>query len=483
MATYEVLKPRFESAGQGHVFAFWDTLSDAEKANLLADLNQIDPARVSKIFKTATNAPPLTAENSKIEPLPESAVDSVLKSTPEKVKAWRETGLRLISQGKVAVLLLAGGQGTRLGSSAPKGCYDIQLPSHKSLFQLQGERILRLQKVAKDDTGASADVVIPWYVMTSAPTRAATESFFREHKFFGLKEENVFFFNQGILPAFSNEGKILLETKSSVAVAPDGNGGIYAALRKEGVIADLERRGIPYIHAYCVDNCLVKVADPVFIGAMVERNADSGVKVVPKAYASEPVGVICRRNGRFGVVEYSEIDPKMAEQTKPDGSLVFNAANVANHYYTLDFLKKIDAKEDELEFHVAKKKIKHVEVATGAEIKPEKPNGIKLELFIFDVIPFAERFAVLENARNEEFSPLKNAPGTPAGDNPETSRADILTQHHRFAVAAGAKIADGVEVELSPLVTYDGEGLEALRGVTISKSAHVSNEADLKTLA
>jgi len=211
----------------------------------------------------------------------------------------------------------------------------------------------------------------------------------------------------GVLPAFDMEGKIFLETTHSLSVAPDGNGGVYAALHKEGIITDMLKRGIKYVHAYCVDNCLVKIADPVFVGYGVLKNADCGCKVVRKASPTEPVGVVCLRNGKFNVVEYSEFDPKLAQQTGEDGQLLFGAANIANHFYTVPFLQRCQEIEHDLEYHVAKKKIKHVDLETGEVVKPEKNNGIKLEMFIFDVFPHTERFAVLEVDRAEEFSPLK----------------------------------------------------------------------------
>ncbi|KAJ9054171.1 UDP-N-acetylglucosamine pyrophosphorylase [Entomophthora muscae] len=318
----------------------------------------------------------------------------------------RKIGMDLISKNKVAVLLLAGGQGTRLGSSAPKGCYNIGLPSGKSLFQLQAERIRRLEALAQ--ANSSSKVVIPWYIMTSGPTRSATEEFFKSNNYFGFHPDNVVFFNQGTLPCLTNDGKIILEDKSKVAVAPDGNGGIYPALRKEGIITNMSQRGIEYIHSYCVDNCLVRVADPVFIGYSVSKGAECGAKVVPKVSPTESVGVICVKNQKFSVVEYSEITEEMAHRTDSNtGKLSFAAANICNHFYTLPFLQRMEAVEKELEYHIAHKKIKYIDLASHEKVSPTSPNGMKLEAFVFDVFPFTQKFAVLEVARDEEFSPLK----------------------------------------------------------------------------
>ncbi|KAJ3257128.1 UDP-N-acetylglucosamine pyrophosphorylase [Boothiomyces macroporosus] len=462
MASYEQVKQKLTEHGQGHLLDFYDSLDAEKKQILLNNVKDLNLARINQIFKTATSAKP---SSKNVSPLPKDAFDSTLYDA-HKTKSWYDKG----------------GQGTRLGSSDPKGCYNIQLPSGKSLFQLQGERILKLaQKLT------SEKVVIPWYVMTSGPTRAATEAFFISHNYFGLEKSNVFFFNQGVLPAFTFEGKIFLESKESPAFSPDGNGGIYAALKSEGVIADLEKRKIPYIHAYCVDNCLVKVPDPVFVGYCVEKNADCGAKSIPKKNPDEAVGVICLRDGKPSVVEYSEIDPEMSRSRDASGALIYNAANIANHFYTTEFLKKIEKFEHLLEYHIAKKKIKHIN-AEGVEIKPESSNGIKLELFIFDVFPFTERFAVLECARKDEFSPLKNAPGSKDGDSPDTSRADIMAQHVRFIEAAGGKVVseDGSApvFEISPLVSFAGEGLEAAKGKTYKSPKYVIiNHRLIKTVA
>lgn len=491
--TYESTLKRYEEAGQAHLFHFWPQLSKSEQSSLLSQLEALDITRVNRIFSKAVAAEKEAVDNAGkdvIEPLPEDATGSAI-NVPEKEAEWRHIGLDVVARGQVGVLLMAGGQGTRLGSSAPKGCYDIGLPSHKSLFQYQAERIARLQTVAEIEFGKPpGTVVVPWYVMTSGPTRRETENFFKSNAFFGLEPKNVIFFEQGTLPCLTMEGKVLLETKSRVAVAPDGNGGLYAALRQplspsdksRTVLSDLKDRKILYVHSYCVDNCLVRIADPVFIGYCIHKQADCAAKVVPKAHPTESVGVVARRGDKFSVVEYSEISTAQAERRdSKTGELSFRAGNIANHFYAIGFLNEVESFEEELAFHIARKKIAYVDLEKEEVVKPSKPNGMKLEMFVFDVFPFTRRFAVLEVARSDEFSPLKNAPGA-GSDDPETSRRDLLAQHRRFLENAGARVNEGVEVELSPLVTYAGEGLEGVKGKAFSKSGVVNKVEDLDTL-
>jgi UDP-N-acetylglucosamine/UDP-N-acetylgalactosamine diphosphorylase len=455
------LREKYEKAKQGHVFAFYDDLSTAEKASLYSQAKDFDPEHINKLADTALNPPKNDDEDSKpdLKPLPSSATCSILDSASEDLTKWHDSGLDLIADNKVGVVLMAGGQGTRLGSSAPKGCYDIGLPSKKSLFQLQAERIYKVQQLAARKHSKD-NVVVPWYVMTSGPTRKPTEDFFREHNFFGLEEENVLIFEQGVLPCISNEGKILLESKSKIAVAPDGNGGLYNALIKGGAVGDMQKRGIQHIHAYCVDNCLVRVADPVFIGFSASKDVDIATKVVRKRNAKESVGLILQKNGKPDVVEYSEIDSETAEATDGSNSdlLKFRAANIVNHYYSFSFLESIPEWSHKLPHHVAKKKIPCVDTDKGTQIKPEKPNGIKLEQFVFDCFPFLdmEKFACMEVKREDEFSPLKNAKGT-GEDDPDTSKKHILTQGRRWLTEAGAIVEDEGDdegVEVSPLISY-----------------------------
>jgi UDP-N-acetylglucosamine/UDP-N-acetylgalactosamine diphosphorylase len=280
----------------------------------------------------------------------------------------------------------------------------------------------------------------------------------------------------------------MLSSTSSVGVAPDGNGGLYAALRRPlsadsptTVLTDLRDRKIQYIHAYCVDNCLVKVADPVFVGCCIARHAAAGAKVVRKTVATESVGVLAKKGDTFSVVEYSELSKEKAEQRTADGQLAFRAANIANHFYTTKFLESVEAMERKMAFHIARKKIPTVDLATGEPVKPTEPNGMKLELFVFDVFPFTRSLCVLEVDRAEEFSPLKNAPGSKA-DCPETSRKHLLAQQLRWLQNAGASVKDEIEVEVTPELSYGGEGLEFVKGKTFVKSGVLRKEADAEGL-
>ncbi|KAE9368649.1 UDP-N-acetylglucosamine pyrophosphorylase [Stipitochalara longipes BDJ] len=482
----EELKEKYTKAKQEQVFAFYDSLDVAGKAALYEQLSGFDPEHINKITDRALNPPkPKDADKqSGLEPLPDSATASILDSKPEDIEKWYQAGLDLIAENKVGVVLMAGGQGTRLGSSAPKGCFDIGLPSSKSLFQIQAERIRKIEQLARKKAGHGADkkVVVPWYVMTSGPTRGPTEKYFEEHNYFGLEKENVIVFEQGVLPCISNDGKILLESKGRVAVAPDGNGGIYQALVTSNVMGDMRKRGIEHVHAYCVDNCLVKVADPVFIGFAASKDVDIATKVVRKRNATESVGLILLKNGRPDVVEYSEIDKETAEakDSKQPDVLKFRAGNIVNHYYSFRFLESIPVWAHKLPHHVARKKIPYVDTEKGNTVKPEKPNGIKLEQFVFDVFPMLEleKFACMEVKREDEFSPLKNAKGT-GEDDPDTSKNHVMQQGARWVQAAGATVVsegDETGIEVSPLISYGGEGLEKLKGKTITAPAVLEKE-------
>lgn len=463
-AAFKELRNRYDKAEQRQCLAFWDKLSSQEKAALFEQLSAIDPEEINKIVRKTREE--VEHKKDELAPLPKDVCATLIDCEEETRKEWYEAGLKLISENKTAVVVLAGGQGTRLGSSDPKGCFDIGLPSHKSLFQLQAERILKAQRLAnkyakKEDESA----VIPWYIMTSGPTRVATESFFDQNTYFGLDKSNVAFFDQGTLPCVDNDDKIILETTSKVALAPDGNGGIYKALITGGSLEDMERRGVEHLQVYCVDNCLAKVADPTFFGWAAGKDLDIATKVVRKRDPAESVGLVMLRNGKPDVVEYSEIDKAVTEEKESSGLLKYRTANIVQHYYSYRFLVGAPRWAANLTHHVAKKKIPSTDLESGEQIKPEFPNGIKMEQFVFDVFPLIplEKFGCLEVAREDEFSPLKNAKGE---DSAESSRKDLLQQGARWITAAGGfSVDDGSRhgkdgVEVSPLISYGGEGLE-----------------------
>lgn len=461
--------------GQQHLLDFYHHLSDEQQDLLLKDIESIDLREVSDAFERSNpkNATEQEAIDDLLEPLNADIHQSIARTSPEELARYREIGLQLIGQGKVAALLLAGGQGTRLGSINPKGMYDVGLPSRKTLFQIQAERLLRLEKMAQK-LSDKQDTNIVWYIMTSGPTIEPTIEFFKENDYFGLNPNNVVIFEQYTLPCFSFDGKIILDQPDTLARAPDGNGGLYRALRSRGILDDMKERGIEHIHVYCVDNILVKVADPVFVGYCVTKDAECAAKVVEKVLPNEAVGIICKVKGKFRVVEYSEVSHQTAQKRNSNGRLLFNAGNICNHYFTRDFLTNV-IKEEQMIHHVAKKKIPFVN-KDGLRVKPDKPNGIKLEKFVFDVFEFANKFAVWEVLREDEFSPLKNSDDCDK-DNPTTARLSLFNLNQRYVLNAGGKFVDenGVAVslipshvenqvicEISPLRSYDGEDLEHL---------------------
>ncbi|KAL3289742.1 hypothetical protein HHI36_023139 [Cryptolaemus montrouzieri] len=457
MLTYSELYSTLAKCGQSHLLKFYEKLNETEQQQFMDQLCSINFNEANELFEKAIKSldGSLREIDSLMEPVPKSQFEAEETCSSPQLENYRNRGLEEISEGRVGVLLLAGGQGTRLGVTYPKGMLSVGLPSGKTLFQIQAERIRRLQYLAERRTGKSG--CIPWYIMTSGPTDEVTQEFFEKHKYFGLDKNNVIFFKQGLLPCFQNDGKIILDEVNKVSMAPDGNGGIYRALEDNKILEDMNKRGVTSVHVHSIDNILVKVADPVFIGYCLEKGADCGAKVVKKSSPSEAVGVVCKVSGHYQVVEYSEISEATARKTNENGELVFNAGSICNHFFTVSFLNEVAQKhEKSMKVHVAKKAIPFVD-ENGIRCVPKSPNGIKIEKFVFDVFQFTDNFVTWEVPRYSEFSALKN-PDTKKRDCPSTAKRDILNLHKILVERAGG-IVEG-EVEISPLLSYCGEELE-----------------------
>lgn len=488
------LQTRYEQCGQGHVFEYVKdgSLTEEEQASLFKQLETIKVEDLAHLYQAATGNASASSDDDIVQPFTGDIGQSTDEALVEECEAL---GLEAIRNGQVAALVLAGGQGTRLGYDGPKGMYDIGLKSGKTLFQLLTERIIKLGQLAAaatptttgggddDDTKNAARCIILFYIMTSPLNHADTKEYFEKNNYFGAEADNVVFFQQGMLPCMSltDGGKILMETKSKVAMAPDGNGGIYPSLQASGALDDMVKRGVQYLNVFSIDNALVKPADPAFVGYGIRQKADCGNKSVWKAHAHEKVGVVASRGGRPCIVEYSEITKEMAEQTTDQKSgecrLVFGAGNICNHFYTIDFLcNEIIPNLSNL-YHVAHKKIPVYDKVQNKTVTPDSaPNGIKLEAFIFDVFPMSKNMAIWEVERSQEFAPVKNAAGS-TSDSPDTARAMISKLAEDWVKKAGAIVITACDdggggdscsntmypCEVSPLTSYAGEGLESYK--------------------
>lgn len=273
-----------EPFGQQHLVNFWDDLNDDERSHLDTDIKQVDFAELNAYFGRVQLQEDETVKeiDSIMNPVPDELKGSFVKSSKQELIEYEMEGLKAVANNQVAVLLLAGGQGTRLGVNYPKGMYSVGLMSGKSLYQLQAERLIKLKQLANRHfpTGSENTSSIPWYIMTSEHTQESTNEFFRNNGYFGLDKENIILFEQFMLPCLTNDGKVILDEKHKISKAPDGNGGLYRALFKRKILDDMSKRGIKYVHVYCVDNILVKMADPVFVGFCLKKQANCAAKVI-----------------------------------------------------------------------------------------------------------------------------------------------------------------------------------------------------------
>jgi UDP-N-acetylglucosamine/UDP-N-acetylgalactosamine diphosphorylase len=417
------LRARFEACGQAHVFRFWPELDAAERERLQTQAEGMDLEGAIEGLRDclarAEKAPP-ALEPVELVALPERGGD------PQARKEATARGEEALAEGRVAVMVVAGGQASRLGFSGPKGAYPIGPVSDRSLFGLQAQKIHRLR--------SRYGRAIPWYVMTSPATDTATRSFFQINGDFGLPDEDVFFFRQSMVPSFDFAGRLMLDRRDHIFENPDGHGGSLTALERSGALDDMAQRGIDTLFYYQVDNPLVRMADPAFLGFHLLRESEISCKVIRKQDPAEKVGVVARIDGRVGVVEYTEIDEDARNRRDASGELVYAAGNTAIHVFARDFVRRVAGQAASLlPFHASAKKIPVVD-DSGRVRAPEEPNGHKLERFVFDALGASERVSVVEADRGSEYSPVKNAEGT---DSPATARRDLCAVYRHWLHEAG----------------------------------------------
>ncbi len=389
---FEEAKEKLAKFGQEHVLKYYDELTDAEKQELLKQIDETDFAVVENSKNLGKGG-----ERGVFEPLAAMQVDEIEKRKEEFTKA----GVEAIKAGKVAAVLLAGGMGTRLGSDNPKGMYDIGLTKHVYIFQRIIENLL--------DTVKQADgTYIRLFIMTSEKNNDATVNFLKEHNFFGYPEEKITFFKQDMAPASDYDGKVYMESKSRISTSPNGNAGWYSSLLKAGLRDLILKEGIEWIDIFAVDNVLQRIADPCFVGATVIANVDCGAKVVRKNAPDEKVGVMCLEDGKPSIVEYYELSQEMMDAKDENGDPAYNFGVILNYLFNEKALFAIA--QNTLPLHVVEKKIPYIDENANL-IKPESPNGCKFEQLVLDMIHELKTCLPYEVVREHEFAPIKNKEG------------------------------------------------------------------------
>ena len=397
------VKEKLKKYHQEHLLMKYDEKSEEEKKELLRQIENIDFDLMNELYEQATK--PVDLKKDLIEPI--EHVDKSKLTASEK-EMYEKKGIEAIKYNKLAVVTMAGGQGTRLGHKGPKGTFDFGLESHKSIF----EAICDTFK----DAWKKYDTVVPWYIMTSRENNDATVEFFEKNSYFGYPKEAIHFFKQGELPMIGTDGKILLTENGMVKLAANGHGGTLQSMDKCGVIEEMKNNGIEWIFISGVDNVLVKPIDPLLIGMSIHNKVLGSVKSIEKTDPKEKVGVFCRKNKKVGVVEYTEISEEMASLRDDDRSLVYGDANAIFHLYNIKGLEKVCKLK--LPYHTAFKKANYLD-ENGKVVEATKPNAYKFEMFIFDSYEMLDDVVVLRVKREEEFAPIKNAEGA---DSPETAR-------------------------------------------------------------
>lgn len=392
---------------QLHLLDFVDAMTMQELDNLLNQLESIDFEQMRNLYQDSVSDDKEQLGNqSDISPIHCDILNDYDESKQQK---FLEIGGNILRMGKIAVVTMAGGQGTRLGHNGPKGTFNIGYPIDKTLFQLQNERLKSLSEKYKK--------WIPWYIMTSDENHEDTIKYFERNNYFGYQKKDVFFFKQGVLPILSLHGKILLKEKSEVYFGPDGNGGVFHSLKRTGVLEDMTNRGIEWVFFTGIDNALVKMADPIFVGHAIDSGTSAASKSAPKKYPEERAGVFCLRDGKPSIIEYSEIPEDLVSLTNENGQLLYGDVNILVHLFRIDELYKIS--EEGLPYHTAIKKVSYIDI-NGEKVEA---NSYKYESFIFDAFKFLDGIAILQVEREKEFAPIKNKTGE---DSSETAVKQLM---------------------------------------------------------
>lgn len=451
---YERYVHKLAHASQSHLLAFWDRLNDTQRGQLLDDLDQIAFESCRPLIDSHVRNRPGVHIPERIDPPPSFPAEPRADQRRGYDQA-REAGEAAIRAGRVAAFTVAGGQGTRLGFDGPKGAFRITPIRNAPLFQVFAEGLLGTERRFGHRPR--------WYIMTSVTNHDETVAFFEQHGFFGLRADDVMFFKQGLMPAFLPDGRIALAERHRVALSPDGHGGSLQALATGRALEDMRTRGIDTISYFQVDNPLVRVIDPLFVGLHLTQQSEMSSKAVPKAFDKERVGVFASVDGRVAVIEYSDLPDELAVARNPDGTRRFDAGSIAIHILSREFVERLTARGSavHLPWHRAEKKLS-VADDSGQIVEPDAPNVVKLEMFVFDAIPLAENPIVLFTRRSEEFSPVKNAEGV---DSPATTRRDLIRRAAVWLEAAGCDVPRDSEgepatpLEISPAFALDASDL------------------------
>ena len=461
------LAARLAPFKQEHLLRFWNELDEAGRKGLASQIAAVNFEQIAELFHQGAASQDWAAMSRRAIPPP-----AMRLGDRQSGKRWssadaRNRGAEALAAGEIGVLLVAGGQGSRLGFDHPKGMYSIGPVSGASLLQIHFEKALATAR----RYGAS----VPIYMMTSPITHDEQTEYLDERDRFGLPSDDVVLFCQGTMPAVdAKSGNLLLAEKDSLFLSPDGHGGTVAALAASGAIEHMRRRGIRHLFYLQVDNPLAPIADPEFIGNHLLANSELTSMAVAKQTPQDRLGVFAMIDDRLQVIEYSDLPDDVAEKRTADGSLEFWAGSIAVHMFGVAFLERALALKDALPFHIARKKVPYLG-DDGKLVEPHEPNALKFERFIFDLLPHAKNPLVVEYAESDVFAPLKNAPGA-SRDTPDYVRQFLIAQHSKWLKAAGTQVAKGTAVEISPLWALDAEAVAARsdRPTTINKPTYLS---------